>query len=255
MRAFRLTCLLLMLAAPMAAKAQDIVLAADEWCPYNCAADAEKPGFAVDLAKAIFEPLGYTVRYEVMPWSRAIEAARSGEVAGVIGVTRPEAPDLAYPKSILSQSRNGFFVRTDSEWSYTGRDSLDDISLGIIESYGYGDELNDYIAAKRDDMAHVQSVSGNNALVQNIEKLLAGRIGAVIEDENVFRYTMMHWKEAQSSIKESGSAQPTPLYIAFSPEGRNTATLVKLYDAGMARLRASGQLDQYRAAYGLNAEK
>lgn len=255
MRTLRLMALLLLMTAPVAARAQDIVLAADQWCPYNCAPDDDHPGFAIEVAKAIYEPLGYTVRYKVMPWSRAVEAARNGDVAAVIGATEAETPFLTFPKQTLAVSQDGFYVRKNSDWSYNGPDSLNDVTLGVIEDYGYDEAINAYIARHHNDMKRVQPVAGNNALVQNIEKLRAERIDAVIEDTNVFRYTLMHWNDARDEIKEAGSNKPTPMYIAFSPKLRNSAEMVRIFDAGMARLRQSGQIQVLMTAYGIRDPK
>lgn len=57
----------------------EITLRADEWCPYNCAPDADKKGFMVDIATAVFEEAGHKVDYKLMPWARAVADTKEGK--------------------------------------------------------------------------------------------------------------------------------------------------------------------------------
>ena len=56
-----------------------IVLVADEWCPYNCSPDSEKKGYMIDLASQILGEAGHTVKYRAINWSRSISKAREGK--------------------------------------------------------------------------------------------------------------------------------------------------------------------------------
>ncbi len=68
-----------------------ITIAADSWCPINCTKPEKKLGVGIDLAKSIFEPLGYTIQYEVMGWSDALAKVRRGEVDAVVGASKFDA--------------------------------------------------------------------------------------------------------------------------------------------------------------------
>jgi polar amino acid transport system substrate-binding protein len=57
-------------------QAQTISIRADYWYPMNGDPNSDKPGYMIDLAKAIFEPQGIAVDYQLMPWSRAIQETR-----------------------------------------------------------------------------------------------------------------------------------------------------------------------------------
>ena len=62
-----------LLAQTAAPTAKTITLAADEWCPYNCAEeDKAKPGYMIEIAQAILGKAGYTVEYKTMAFQRAI---------------------------------------------------------------------------------------------------------------------------------------------------------------------------------------
>ncbi|MEQ1790535.1 MAG: hypothetical protein ABL857_08835, partial [Rickettsiales bacterium] len=41
-----------------AAEQTTINIVADEWCPFNCDPESDKPGYVIELAKEIFKPYG-----------------------------------------------------------------------------------------------------------------------------------------------------------------------------------------------------
>src|SRR5688500_5622382 len=90
--------------APNAAHADAITLRADEWCPYNCAADSDKPGYGIEIAKEIFAKAGHTVEYKTLAWPRALEECRNGTVAAVIGTSHEESPDFVFPEQDVGVS-------------------------------------------------------------------------------------------------------------------------------------------------------
>jgi len=78
-----------------AVMAEELIIAADRWCPYNCdAADEHRPGFMVELAQVIFARHGIAVRYQELPWTRAIQQASENKVQGLIAATQLSAADL-----------------------------------------------------------------------------------------------------------------------------------------------------------------
>ena len=65
------------------AHAEQILIAADRWCPFNCEPGPELPGFMVEVAQRVFAKQGYDVKYIEMNWSRAIQEARKGNVNAI----------------------------------------------------------------------------------------------------------------------------------------------------------------------------
>ena len=73
-----------------------ITLRADIWDPYNGDPASDQPGFVIEVAKAVFEKAGYTVDYQVEGWSwdRSVEEAKKGNIDGIVGAAKSEAPDF-----------------------------------------------------------------------------------------------------------------------------------------------------------------
>ncbi len=234
--------------------ADEIVIAADVWCPINCEPDSDKPGYMIEMARQIFAAQGHTVKYVVLPWSRAIEEARRGDIDGIIGAYKEDAPDFIFPTLEQGMLGDVFYVKKDSDWTYNGLDSLQGKSLAVIQDYGYTDELNPYVEANLDNNAKIQAVDGEDALPINIRKLVKGRVDVVVESAPVFWYTAASIG-MKDKVKAAGAtAEKDQTFIAFSPadaKKEKSAEYAKLLSEGTQKLRESGALAQILAKYSL----
>ncbi len=224
----------------------EIVMAADPWPPFA-------PGYMIDIAEEVFTKSGHTFKFEVLPWSRAINEARTGNINGIIGAARGDAPDFVFPENEQGQIVNTFFVSNNSSWTYSGIESLKSVKLGLILDYDYSEEISNYISSNPDSK-NIQFLGGNAPLSQNIKKLKAGRIDVVLEAGSVFNYTAKEMGEG-GSFKVGGVLDDTPesslIYMAFSPANPNSAKYAKILSDGMAEMRASGRLAEILKKYGL----
>ena len=232
----------------MHAQADNIVIAGDSWCPFNCEPKAANPGYMVEVAQSILTKAGHTVVYQVMPWERAVQDCRTGKITGVLGAYLDDAPDFVFPKTEQGLIGDGIFILKENPWTYTGISSLSGISLGAIKGYAYGsDELNNYI---KTGGKGVQLVFGDKALELNIKKLLeGGRIDAIIETPAVFWYKVnsMNVKDRFKSAGEVSKSKK--IYIALSPVNPKSKEYAQLLSDGMDAMRKSGELNTILKKY------
>lgn len=259
MRFFALTIALWIgVALPVPVKAADekvVTLAADIWCPYNCAPDSDKPGILVEIAKQAFEAKGYKLDYRNIVWTRAIEEARTGKITGIIGAAKGDAPDFIFPETPQAASIMAFYAPATSTWRYTGLDSLEDISLGVISGYAYGDDIDAYIAKNSDNLQKIQSLDGDEALDMNILKLQKGRIHALVESRNVMQFQLAE-KNLDQAIIEVGALPLTEaqnLYIAFSPADEQSHEYAKILADTTTAMEKDGRLDALFKKYGISS--
>ncbi|MGH1460942.1 MAG: substrate-binding periplasmic protein [Neptuniibacter sp.] len=233
------------------ANAEKIVLAADEWCPFNCKPVSSKPGFMIEVATQVFSEQGHTVEYKVMSWSRAIREARVGNINGIIGAFKGDAPDFIYPDQELSILSNTFFVRKDSQWKFKNVSSLKEVQLAAIAGYDYGDELRDYIQNNQTDQVSLLNGQGQ-PLAKAIKLLHKKRVDALIEADPVFWYTAQTLG-LQDQFKTAGrSNEPEHSYITFSPALPTSKNYAQILSAGIESLRANGDLARILSKYGLS---
>lgn len=239
---------------PLAGKTETITIRADEWCPFNCTPGSEKPGYMIELARIIFEEKGHTIDYQAMTWARAIQMTEKGEIDAIVGATKNEAPGFVFPDIPQGYIRDSFFVIKPGSWKYTGVESLEEVNLGVIRGYGYADAIQKYIDTNKNTLK-VQEVSGNDALHQNIQKLLKGRIDALTEEKSVFWNTVkeMGIKDKfafAGSDKDVG--EDNYIFIAFSPKNPDSEKYAQWMTQGQTELRKSGKFAMILDKYGLD---
>lgn len=236
--------------AALPAQADVITLRADEWCPYNCAEDSDKPGYGIEIAKEIFSKAGHTVEYKTMAWARALEEGRKGGIVAVIGADKTEAADYVFPDQAVAVIDNTFVVKKGSAWKYAGPASLEKIKLGAIQGYSYSGEVGNYMTAAAKNAARIDMVGGDNALEMNLKKLVAGRVDATVDAKPVLAYKLLKLNLADK-VEFAGSVDPSEIYIAFSPANPKSKEYAAILDKGIADLRASGRLKQILDRYGV----
>ena len=232
-----------------AAEGATISLRADEWCPYNCVPDSDRPGYMIEIARAIFEEAGHVVDYQTLNWSRSLAETRKGKYSGVIGATLDEVPGfIAGPA--LGYSNDSFAVRPGTVINTKRMDPFAGLTLGAIRGYDYFKPVNDYIEAHGENRALVQFTFGDDALEQNLRKLVDGRVDFVIDDGNVLRRTV-HDLGLTPDLRIIETDEPEAVHIAFSPEDPNAEAYATLMRHGVDRLRRSGGLERILKRYGL----
>ena len=232
--------------------AEEIILVADPWPPFNFETGSDQEGYIVDIARAVFEPHGHTVIYKNVPWKRAISGCRSGRYSGAIGASKTDAEGFVFPDEELAQNVLAFYVRKESKWRFQGLSSLGTISIGVVDGYDYRKWLNDYIQMHANEEDRVQVIAGYDPLKQNLMKLLHKRIDVVVDNEASIRYKAREM-DILDEIKQAGyGVEPAYIYIAFSPKLPVSSLLARQLNDGIIELRCNGKLKKILDRYGLN---
>ena len=230
--------------------AEPITLAADEWCPYNCDPSSAEPGYMIEIVKEVFKGKGHEIQYSIMPWARAIEESRAGRQTGIIGAFKSDAPDFIFPDRDFGDSGSIFYVKKGSTWNYSDIASLEKVSIAVIQDYSYNDDVDPYIAKHKDDSGRVQIGTGDNALEKNVNKLLSGRVSAVLEDSHVMDHFLKK-SALVNQVSRAGGINPEKVYIAFSPVNSRSKEYAHMLSEGINALEKSGKLKEILAKYGL----
>lgn len=243
----KMACVLGAVLGGQSARADEIKLVGEAYCPFTCAGDM--PGFLTEVIEEIFASNGYVITYKNIPWSRALLLVKSGKVDGVIGIVKNSEPDLVYPNEPLGDLRPCYFTSVDNQWEYTGVKSLQTEKLGFVKDYGYKDDLKEFIAANPDS---VESISANNSAIFQLLKLLhRGRISTFTEDVSVVQFALK--REGHFKVKMAGCDPGTlNLHIGFSPSIGEASGYARIIDEGIVKLRSSGRYQQILSKYGIS---
>lgn len=239
----------LLLAALAPLSAETLRLRADYWMPMNGEPDAEKPGYVVEIARAIFGPKGVTVNYGKLPWEDSLKACRAGEIEGVIGASRVEGEGMVLPKQTIGRSRIALWVRKDQKWIYANTKSLEAIRVGAIQSYSYWPEFDEYV--QHNAGPKLKIYTGDSPLPEAIRELKDGGIAAMPETMTVFIWNIRELGFSTGDFRMAYVHEGDDFFVAFAPTDTGRR-LAREFDEGMAALRASGELGRILQRYGLS---
>ncbi len=248
---FKNSLLLLALLLPIVTMAEVITVRSDAWCPYNCTPKSKKPGFMIEILQQTLGKKGYTIDYQEMNWARAVIETRAGKFNAVVGASKNDAPDFVFPDNALGKNAGCFYTLPKTKWKYTGIESLQSATIGVIRDYSYDDgEFDDYIKENQNNRQRLDIISGDDVLKRNLDKLRTGRITALVESEPVIAYQQSSNKSL-SDLKNVGCFKETQVYVAFSPVLPQSKNYAKLLSDGIQEMRKSGQLKKILDKYGL----
>ncbi len=238
-----------------------IVLAADEWCPYNCSPeDTARPGYMVEIAQAVFKKAGYQVEYKVMPFQRALHDVLKGSVDGAIAVdseTAREAQEMYLrtsgkmasfaPSDTMAVTRVSFFTASETQWTFDPANPEASIAalggkVGVPKGYSYD------ISQLLRKMDLLVEISGDTPMEQLLKMLESGKVKAVIDDDAVIQYVAGNIGLA-GKVRFAGAAGDTlDCFIGFNTTHKDYAELL---DKGVAEMRANGELAKIMQKYNM----
>lgn len=209
-------------------------------------ADGAKPlGLAVDLLDAILIPAGHTPRYEFYPWLRAQSMIEHGPAQVLVGPYRtPERERvMRFSRQAFYEDALVFYARRREEGLWWGDfQALQRLRIGAVQGWVYGERFEQSRAAL--------SVTVVRDLATALRMLQLGRLDLIAANQ----------RNSEPVIQELGLGEQVALcappfaqlkgHFAFSREPAGESWLA-LVDAGMQRLRASGELQQMAARRGV----
>jgi len=243
--------------SPSIVWAETIRFATIDYCPFTCEPSKEggKEGFMTDVLREAFEPAGYTLEIEMLPYVRAVSSVQSGAYDGIVVVGKDYAPDLVYPDEPTVMQRVVFLVNAGTPWRYTGVESLAQVKVGVVRGYHYVDpDLVAYLEEEQGNEARVNVMHGDTTTNRGLRMLQTDRVSTLLEGE----YSAMYELEKMGGREEVMIAGYTENafedYTGFSPHNPNAAEYAQILSHTIAELRKSGRLDDILHRYGITSE-
>lgn len=149
----------------------------------NFVTDPEKQGgFLLEITKAAFEKVGYTVNVQFQPWARALHNVTEGNDEALLGARydTERAKAILYSDAI-GKSYMEFYKMKNTRISYTKLEDLKPYSIGTIQKAVYTPEFDSASYLKKEPVYN---------FLQNIKKLISGRIQLFLEKRSVVLYAI-----------------------------------------------------------------
>jgi polar amino acid transport system substrate-binding protein len=230
------------------ASAEPLRLAGDDWCPYLCPGDPERPGF---LLEALGQLLPQPPQFEPLPWPRALQMAREGLVDGVVGAYSEESDGLLIGREPIGWVTMRFYVREDNPWTWNGIPSLGNQAVGLAQGYSYGSEVDAWRDANLANHEQVQVLSGEKVLERNIQKLLLGRITVLLEDSQIVEHYLRRHGLSERIQAAGELSEKRPMYVALNPRLEGVEQRLSDLDEGLRGLRRDDQWKPLMQGYGV----
>ena len=226
---------------------ETIRLTNGEWLPYMSSTLKYK-GVASRIVTEAFALEGIDVEYTFFPWKRAYSLVSSGEFDGSLSWanTKEREKEVYYSKEGVILGQTMFFYKNDLKLSWQVKKQhygdLKGLTIGTIIGYKY---LESFDAAVKNKIVNEQKVS---TLEINFKKLLNNRIDLLISNKDV-AYNVLNQSFSKKEISSLSSIEYNPnqtvYYLILSKKHKKNERLMKLFNAGLKKLKESGKYDQY----------
>ena len=228
----------------LSARTETLSLANGEWPPY-LSEHYTHHGLASHLVSEAFKLEGIDVEYSFYPWARAFSFVQSGERIGSIlwSFNEERARDVLYSEPVIAL-RTVFFHRKDRSFAWYRLEDLKAWQIVATLGYYYGAEF------KRLEEAGTLQVSRVRSDELAFDMLVAGRIDLVAAQFEV-GYEILHRRFVPSvaaAVTNSESFDQTDYHLIISRKAPDGRRIIDRFNAGLARLRASGRFDEMMAA-------
>lgn len=234
---------------PYSVSAEQLKVSTIDWCPQICP-KGDLPGYVIETAEKIFNDSPYELSTKDFPWTRAIKLVEDGDNHALLSPAKAEAPNLLFPKHEIGIQRMCFFTKKESNWQYTGLDSLKGLKIGVANDTSI-EELNEYMDKNKKQFGFLPY--NDTYIKKSIKKLKAGRIDTFIFTYNSTVYEM-HKREVFNQYRPAGCVSIAKIYMAFTPDAEKSDSVKKMmmyFDSKMEMLKKSGDIKAIMKRYEL----
>lgn len=221
-----------------------LVMAVEEYPPYEYTADGIPMGMHIEIIQIASERLGIKADIRFYPWARALEMVKTGEVDTIFSLFKtPEREAfLYYPGEPLANEKNILITHKNSTKEAKSLEDIAGWKIGIVRESAYGKEFDAYPNITRHEVAHIE---------QLIKMAAAGnRFDATPVNEYVFAYKVKELGLTGQFKKLDFTVSDEPLYIGFSKaKGPSHKKLAEDYSQVLMQLRKEGIIDKIIQKY------
>ena len=221
--------------------------AMERYEPY-VGADFPGNGFIAEIVTAALARVGYQVEYNFRPWARAFQETVDGKWHAITTVYYKEERTavLEYSEPVWT-TQLLFFTRQTQAIEYHTLDDLKSYYIGVTRGSSTHTELQR--AGFR-----VEPVVD---VLQNIKKILAGRVDLAMSDRDYLLYLLQKYF---SSVERKQIRLLSPAYseeqihVGFSKKKPGYKELAAAFNKGLEQIKADGTYDAIVEKHGMQSE-
>ncbi|MBU0970467.1 MAG: transporter substrate-binding domain-containing protein [Proteobacteria bacterium] len=212
--------------------ARGITLGYAEFPPYEYRENGTPAGIQVEIVKILCQRAGIPLELVYLPFKRAYMEAKNGSIDGLFNFYKTEERLAAFDYTDpLIENPLVFFVKKESQLTYTRLEDLKGLKVGVMQGYTYGREF---------DQSAMFTKEASTFHASAFHKLVRGRIHIYPCDKLVGIHVAR-----QNELMIHLKILPVPLmvmegYIGFT-KGRHPAVIGKI-NAELKRMKQKNEI-------------
>ncbi|MGQ5524196.1 substrate-binding periplasmic protein [Chitinimonas sp. PSY-7] len=218
---------------------ETVRLANGEWPPY-VGKELPHGGIGARIISAALAGEGIKVEYVHLSWKRGLEIARRGMLDGSIlwAITPEREVDFLSSDPIIT-SEVVLLYRKNKPWNVTKPEQAKGYQIGIPNGYSY-ETIPTLIDMVRESGKPAAIIADDDL---GVKALIQERIDVYPIDRNVARWVLANTQIPAGLILMHGRPiRSEALTVLFNNKSPRAKWLQQRMNAGLAKLRASGQL-------------
>lgn len=218
------------------------------WPPHEMLVKGELTGFHIELVQEVAKSMSIKVKFESLPWKRAIEMLKKGDADAItyMGKTSErEAFGYFYEGNVLSTATAGFFIEKKNldKIQYSGElTSLSPYSIGTVLGFSYQEEF--------DQMSSLNKINIAENEENLLRMLLAGRMQMAIGHVGDIGYHAKRIGVADQVVfLKPYLTEGREHYLVFS-KARGHEALAEAFSDAMKTFKSTSEFTKLQQKYG-----
>jgi len=237
MRKYFMALIMFAVLLPVGASADEITLAVlGDFPPFQWEEAGRVTGIDADIIREVCRRLGIGVKFQVMPWKKALKSAQDGDVSGLAASLYSEkrAEYLYYTQESVHIQKNIIMIRKGNNIKIKGFADLKNIKTGVVRDFSYGPEF--------DNIRGLEKVVCRDQK-ELVRMLAAGRVDAAMGSEMPLMFNARQLG-LQDELAVAHVIAEYPAYTVFSKaSGEKGKLLAHKFDTILREIKKEG-LDQ-----------
>lgn len=210
--------------------------AEDSWAPYS---DKHGQGISTNIINAAFNKVGVTTDIQVRAYARVLQDVKAGTLDAGFNVTRQQNTEQDFifgTEPIFKANAYWYFSNTNTHPFTSLRAMPDGYRVGGIIDYEYGDAYEQERHRFREVRVPRQA--------QLIKMLQQGRIDAAVMFEEEAKQALKDINLPPETLKKGMLNHTSDIYLAFTRKNPLSQERAKKFDAGIKKLKETGEYEQ-----------
>ncbi len=204
-------------------------------------------GYSWEVFQESFHVMGYSIKYDIVPWARAIKYLKNGQVDLLFPISKSSERlgVFTYSKEPINDVDIVIYFPITSSFKWNGYHSLNRKIIGVKHAFNYGDKWNSVNYFTKYDIGKMST---------GFQMLGKGHLDGFIGYEHVWDYFLKK-RGWVNKFKKTAIIDSTIEYVVAMNGTQEKNSLLNVYDEGKRKLVGNGRLTEIkRKWFGRNAD-